>query len=571
MMFFPTSQSWENLLMKLSEPGCSVRSLLRESEVVIAIRYQVQEICQYFFDNLEEVFDIAIGTDEDSNNARGVIFLLPEQFPLEISESSAFHNKMNSILKDENMKPNAPVTLSRVILALGKSENYTILSNLAENHFFFPKFCKLIGNASVYETLFYLATDSHRAVSSFFEDMNATLELFRLIPEANQIEQERIFIVMTELIISTDSESTMIASLSDDEHMEEILKYCIENQSPKIRAAALRLLENLCCKEGNVYSKSYSEDEEEGINNSFVEFTLSKIDSIYNFVINSQQFDLSVFQAVEFLTLLIKFGKLQVTDLTFNCMNSLLDRFFSNMHLTKLHGSSLCLLNNICVTLDDINKLNLKERILKFEKEIKSNRNVEICCNGFIYKIIDIISDLEKKSDQQQNNEEWNNLINNDYNHYMDAIKAEYGGKVPNINSYDSSYSENRNGLDDLIRRYDEEDEIKNSSSNSDDANEIKKIPPPPWSDDGDVDQFFGNEVQLTEIDMLDDIISKPSDSPGTSWAKEIVDELEFDEEFIIPKKEAADNQIKWANKALQELQDEENNVDNDDIFEIEE
>ncbi|OHT01659.1 hypothetical protein TRFO_31440 [Tritrichomonas foetus] len=390
----------------------------------------------------------------------------------------------------------------------------------------------------------------------------------------------------------------MIDSLKDEEHMQIMFEYATENPNNKVRAGAFKLIMCLCSKNlrspSDSYDDSYDEsnsDEVETQKNAFVDFYEIKIDKICEFISkpfsNNQVFESSNEQAIEVLLFFIKTIQISIEEIEeplLKCLNYLFDKFFEGSWFTKLHASCYHLFMAICHDKETVQKCDLKNRILNY---VNSHQH-SVVDYGYVYKIANEIVSIEGEEDKQdesnkearneensRTNEEvnekvieenWSKFVENELKEYNQKIEADYGGEKPKVDSYDSTYSDNNlNAIDEMIKKFDDEEvKISSSSSNSDDI--IKKSPVQKWSDE---DEQIDKELRLTELDF-DFVISKPNTDPGSPWAKEIVDEMENNEDdFFIPRKEKTDNQINWANKALKELQEEELKGDQFDLDNI--
>lgn len=563
-MFYREDQN--EFINKVKQPDCKLTEILKDTRLNYAVRFEVPEIINYLFDHLSELIDISISESELSMASRGILFDLADQFPLNMSESTIFHNKMNTILSNDPISRISIVVLSRVILSIGKSENYNIMSNLSENQFFFPKFCQLIGNDSVYETLMALASNDHQSISAFFEDLNASAVLFNLIEKSPPSSQDKLFLIISEIILHTDTESTLIASLADNEHASKTFDYATKDVNSNVRFGAFSLLIALCGKK-NQANDSYSsnDNEDEGIifNNATMEFMLDHFDNLCEYISKLTTFDASSSKAVELLLILIKSKKAAKTSpKTFESVNGLLDQFFSNPIQTKLHASCLVFLYAICDTPVSVKNINLKNRILNAWLITKHDNKSSFW--GYIFKFAEIVLDLGDDDSNDDNNEEtdWDHFIQ-DYTIYKQVINNSYGGDLP-VDSFDN--------FDEIEGEVRIDDELRENEDFIDDELQVVCV------DDNDDDNVGSDlcqaDLNQMELDLKNDedldhfIISKPKNDPRSPWAKEILDDLNDD--FFIPKKERTANDVNWANQILQELQADDlngssdNNNDND-------
>lgn len=551
----------EGIISLVKKPDCTLVQLLQESSIISAVRYEITEVVQFLFDHLDELIDLAVQESSESKISRSVLFDLAYQYAVNISESSAFHKKMNTLLALKNIPRPTIICLSRIILTLGKSENYSILTNLSENQFFFPKFCALIEFNSVYETLLTLATNDHHSIITFFEDLNAALVIFNLAEQSQPSSQCKYFLILAEIISKADKDSSLIHSIKDSAHIPTIFEFCIHGQTSQVQYAAFSLFINICIKNSQE-PDSYSSEDEVIVSNAGIDFALEHIEDVCKYVSMMQVFEPCTEKAIELLILLLKTKKEITEPFIYESVNHLLDKFFDNHYQSKLHISCLNLVTAVCLTSSSVSNLNLKKRLKDAYQTIHYDHTSSFW--GFIFRFAEIILDLDENDDDED--EQWNSFVE-EYTVYKHIINNNYGGDLPQ-DSYSTSHSEY------MIKHLEEIDELDQDEEVHRDDIDTDDIGTGFYSSDLK-DDFNQLELDLKKDAEFDDfIIAKPTENYQAVWAKELLADLNNDAfgEGEIDECQI-DKDANWTNQLLNELKEDEekdnqrNSFDIDDII----
>ena len=432
-------------------------------------------LVKFLFENLADLFDLATSPKNKENSlkkkARGVCISLAENYPAQFSENEIFHQKLDDILLNNSCSSedgnkidhNTVVTISKLLLVLGTTQNYSILANVSESQNAISEFFSLINFNSVFETLHNLSGDDSQAIQMFFEDVYVATVLLNvaLSDKQTSLARCRALKILINLLNNTEHESTYINEII--ESYQKIFQLAINLEVDRhINSSAFDLLQKIIVFTETNSEKmndkldilsdsdfdSYSDSDHSPVNFSIpntktlprtkpknehhtqvnpIEFLRSNIDKICNFILLDDSLSFATVSSLYTLTSLIKKQPQEtpIHESVFNMAEKLLKRLFIHPLLTIVHNSFKKFF--ITLTKHDksfFSKLDIKNTILEYMKTKCIN------FDGFVYWISEQIKENEN---QTESDEEWNHFLETDLYDYLNIINKSYGGPMPDF------------------------------------------------------------------------------------------------------------------------------------------
>jgi len=407
-----------------NDPEPDLRQVLIVKNLVSAIVTQQMYVYEFILLNIQHILEIGLENDErEEKNVRSgamsIVTMKCGHFNSKLISNEDFLGYLSNFLRDFNAKKLESIkNWARVMSNCVLFSNGGILVNFPERKLFFKRIIPFIHIGAIYSLLYQITDDGHSIMNEFLEKTRASSQIFAFI--GSNTKTECIFQLLSNIVSSSDSESTLITALAKQDRVDIIMSYVLTPQNGRVRDSAMKLVFELCS-----HCDTDECDEDSLFQTVFMKI-VGKLNEL-SYFIESKPYCYAQEKIIELMIGMVSILP-EVPPEIYTVLSVLWKRIWEFPLLSQSHCSLLKLFRVLIQTEGKceniLESLRVKGRIIDAFADPVGNRMII----GYLFEISKSIIESEEKSEYSP---EWLLFIKGPYESMKSVIERGYGGEVP--------------------------------------------------------------------------------------------------------------------------------------------
>ena len=418
------SDNFGDLTKLLNKANASLVDVLTCYSFRTAFGQTHMKLLQFLFQNLMELTDMALGNVDENGNQyprqlqQDAMFCMitpAGQFTSQLTTCRPFLQKLNRYVSAEEPLTNDQITrFSAILEFIVHGSNGFVLIHFPDRNNLLGKLLKYLKYVSVFNLLHFLTYSGLQIVGDYLLQVDAMRLLMGRLGN-DSLENERLFILMSNLVCIAKPRSKLTEPFLNPEAIENLLKYCF-SENEKVAAAALRLLTCLC---NHFY--------ETGTDSALIRQIGDHINEFCEYIQKGGRFTKSRSLALLILIRIVAFTRDLDVEKVLNLLPVLLDQLVAKPAFTAVHGAFYELLKvGVTRRPEIVGQLKLKEKIMELYKK---RDNLIACYWGYLHRITGLI--VRWRVFDTYHVDGWDKFVEDVYHTDEQLYLSHYGGALP--------------------------------------------------------------------------------------------------------------------------------------------